>query len=76
MGAQGGGMKLVAIHRVFTGKPVSRGYVMDRDTGKVVWACPHRHRYQHAINAQMCAEKHLRKMVRDDPTLIVWIKPQ
>ena len=58
--------RLYATHRVFTGRPVSRGYVMDRLTGQVVWACPHRHRYRHARRAQECAEKQLRRMMRGE----------
>ena len=57
-------MKLYATHRVFTGNPVSRGYVYDRDTGKVVWACPHRHRYGHTKQAQLCAEKQLKRLAK------------
>lgn len=57
-------LKLFATHRIFTGKPVSRGYVQSRLTGKIVWACPHRHRYPGAANAQKCAEKALRAILR------------
>lgn len=33
--------RYVAIHRVFTGKYASRGYILDRHTGRVVLSCPH-----------------------------------
>lgn len=49
--------------RVFTGKPVSRAYVMDRLTGKVVVGCPHRHR-QHQYALQ-CADKLLAKFLKE-----------
>jgi hypothetical protein len=62
-------VKLIAIHRLLTGKYVSRGYVMDRDTGKVVWACEHEHKSRLRMGgknsnyyAQRCAEKQLRRM--------------
>ena len=44
--------------RVFTGIPVSRGYVRDRQTGKIIMACSHKHRTEPA--AMKCAEKLLR----------------
>lgn len=52
--------EIVAIHRIFTGVPVSRGYLLDRRTGRCIGGCPHRHRYNHARRAQECAEKALR----------------
>ena len=54
---------LYATHRIFTGVPISRGYVMDRHSGRVIWACPHRHRYGHAVQAQRCAERELSRML-------------
>lgn len=58
-----------ATHRMFTGVPCSRGYVYDRHTGRVVLACPHRHRYPGgAARAQACAERMLRAWLRDGPT--------
>lgn len=54
-------MSLIATHRIFTGVPVSRGYLLDKTTGKIVWGCPHRHRYNNAKAAQQCAERELRK---------------
>jgi len=55
--------RYVATHRIFTGVPVSRGYVYDRQTGRPVGGCPHRHRYGHARRAQACAERALRYFV-------------
>lgn len=55
--------------RVFTGKPVSRAYVRDRETGTVVAACPHRHASRRkggrvvvlgVTLAERCAKKLLR----------------
>lgn len=63
---------LYATCRLFTGYPVARGYVKDRKTAKVVWACPHRHRSrlrtggENAVAyAQRCADAHLKKMRRE-----------
>jgi hypothetical protein len=51
--------KLFATTRMFTGRPTSRAYVYDRETGKVVVACPHRHR-KHKT-ALRCSERLLRQ---------------
>mgnify|MGYP001600421724 CR=1 FL=1 len=70
-------MTLYATHRVFTGRPVSRGYIYDRDTGRCVWACPHRHRYRHARRAQECADRELRRRRRrgHGTTTHGWVAP-
>jgi len=68
---------LYATARIFTGTMEARGYIRDRSTGKVVWACDHMHKhrlfqkkqradgplYKSAESyAMRCAEKKLKEM--------------
>ena len=59
---------IVATHRIFTGRAVARGYLLDSITGKIIWSCPHFHKSLIHLGgknagtfAQRCAEKELRK---------------
>jgi hypothetical protein len=62
--------------RQFTGAPVARAYVRDRETGQVVKGCQHRHRtrrlpgwdrntgQRRSVSATQLAERCARKMLR------------
>lgn len=51
---------LVPWTRVFTGRLVTRAYLLHRQTGRVWEACPHRHRK--AKRAEQCARRMLRSI--------------
>ena len=68
--------RFFATHRIFTGVPVSRGYIYDRQTGKPVWNCGHRHRNNHARLAQLCAERALRRFLRSGEIPLLLFTPE
>lgn len=71
--------RYVAWHRVWTGKAnVARAHVLDTQTGKIVASCPHEHRSRRfgwtadgrkriscAAYAQRCADKLLKRFLRE-----------
>lgn len=68
---EGAAPDLYAATRMFTGRPMHRGYVMSRSTARVVAACPHLHRTRRrptyvsgAAFAMRCAKRMLVELSR------------